>query len=442
VKHESKVGLGHIEGKSMNEREFYSMAEHRDDWAFSHVPRTQTREITHSYHKYPAKFIPQLARALIRKYTKEKDLIWDPFCGSGTLNLEAFRTYRHSIGTDINPIAVLISRVKTTPLEPDALSTYRQELLEAIDADKIRSESFYLSKKVLNGNVNVLRKWFSKTSLLELGHILWQIRKQPSERIYREFALCSFSSVLKRSSYWLNSSVKAQIDPDKKPRSPLFYFKKQLGSMQKANDQFWNEAKYNQTHVRIFRHNASHTLPLKVRELDCIITSPPYVVSYDYSDIFKLSTYFLFYQEDYKRFRRTFVGTPLRKNGRRHFNISVPDQLIVDSVVDTGIRRNLTQYYKDMSVFFKNANDHLKNNGRLILVVGDTQLRGIRIPNAYLLNKIAAGIGWSLERVYERQIPVKILPTFRDEATGKFTNRQNSNCSERYEKEYILVLRR
>lgn len=426
----------------MNEREFYSMVEHRDDWAFSHVPRTQTREITHSYHKYPAKFIPQLARALISEYTDERDLIWDPFCGSGTLNLEALRTCRHSLGTDINPIAVLISRVKTTPLEPERLSTHNQELLKAIDTHKIRSESFYISKQVLNGNVDVLRKWFSKNSLLELGHILWYIKKQLSERRYREFALCAFSSILKRSSFWLNSSVKAQIDPEKRPQNPLFYFKKQLRFMEKANKRLWHEVEDNQTQVRIFKHNASHSLPRKIRKMDCIITSPPYVVSYDYSDIFKLSTYFLFYQEHYQQFRKRFVGTPLRKNSRRPLNMSNSDQRIIDSVGDVGIRRSLTQYYKDMSAFFENANNHLKNNGWLIMVVGDTQLRGTRIPNAYLLNKIASGIGWSLERVYEREIPVKILPTFRDEATGKFTNRQNSNCSERYGKEYILVLGR
>jgi len=179
-----------------------------------------------------------------------------------------------------------------------------------------------------------------------------------------------------------------------------------------------------------------------MQKMDCIITSPPYVVSYDYSDIFKLSTYFLFYQDDYGLFRKSFIGTPLRKDNSRYFNIAAPDQPIVDSIGDTGIRKGLSQYYRDMNAFFQNAKRHLKNSRRLIMVVGDTQLRGVRIPNAYLLNKIASGIGWSLERVYEREIPVKILPTFRDEATGKFTNRQNSNCSERYEKEYILVLRR
>lgn len=426
----------------MDEKEFYSIVELRDDWAFSHLSRAETKEGTHSYHKYPAKFIPQLARTLIEDYTDEDDFIWDPFCGSGTLNVEAFRTKRHTIGTDITPIAVLISRVKTAPLEPEALSIYKEELLKAIHTHTIQSEAFYISKDVLNGNVDVLKKWFSKDSLRELGHILWHIQETRSKRKYCEFALCAFSSILKRSSYWLNSSVKSQIDPDKEPEKPLFYFERQLRAMEKVNNLFYYENEDNPTRVRIFKHNAKHRLPSKIQKMDCIITSPPYLVSYDYSDIFRLSTYFLFYQPDYRQFRKTFIGTPLGKNDRKNFKIIAPCQPIINSISDTGIRRTLTEYYKDMRVYFKNAKYHLKENGCLIMVVGDTKLRGVKIPNAYLLAEIADRIDWSLEKAYARAIPVKILPTLRDATTGRFTNKDNPNYSERYNKEYILIFRR
>ena len=426
----------------MDKKKFYTIVEPRDDWAFSHLSRAETNEVTHSYHKYPAKFIPQLARTLIENYTDEEDFIWDPFCGSGTLNVEAFRTNRHSIGTDINPIAVLISRVKTTSLEPEMLSIYKEELLKTIRAHTIRSEAFYISKGVLNGNFAVLEKWFSERSLRELGHILWHIREKSTKKKYREFALCAFSSILKRSSYWLNSSVKSQINPDKKPERPLFYFEKQLRAMEKANRHFYYENRDNQTQVRIFEHNAKHHLPARTKKMDCIITSPPYLVSYDYSDIFRLSTYFLFLQPDYRRFRQAFVGTLLKRNGQRRNEIPACGQSIIDSISDVGIRRTLSEYYNDMRVCFRNARVHLKENGQLIMVVGDTELRGIKIPNAYLLTEIANSIGLSFEKAYVREIPAKILPTLRDTTTGKFTNKDRGNYSQRYNKEYILIFRR
>lgn len=431
------VGCG-----TMDEREFYSIVESQGAWAFSHLSRAETKEVTHSYHQYPAKFIPQLARALIENYTDVGDLIWDSYCGSGTLNVEAFRTNRHSIGTDINPTAVLISRAKTTPLEPAILSTYKRELLEDINANPIQSEAFYISKGALNGNVDVLRKWFSSDSLLELGHILWHIREKKSKRRYREFSLCAFSSILKKSSYWLSSSVKSQIDPDKKPEKPLVYFERQLRTMERANNIFYLENRNNKTEVEIFKHNAKHRLPSRVQQIDCIITSPPYLISYDYSDIFKLSTYSLFSRSDYGQFRKEFVGTPLKRSKLGHTKVLAPYQSILNSIGDVGLRRALTQYYEDMSMYFRNAHCTLKENGRLIMVVGDTKLRGVKIPNAYLLAEIANRIGWSLEAAYTREIPIKILPTIRDMTTGRFTNKANGNSSEGYDKEYVLVFRR
>jgi len=423
----------------MKEKEFYSLVELRDEWAFAHLGRAETNEVTHSYHKYPAKFIPQLARALIKGYTHKGDVVWDPFCGSGTLNLEAFRTFRHSIGTDVNPVAVLISRAKTNPLEPEELGFYNQTIIEALRNSVIQSESFYISRGTLNGNIQMLKKWFPNESLIELGHILWQIEENTSKKKYREFALCAFSAILKRSSYWLNSSVKSQIDPDKKPKQPLFYFEKQLKRMEKTNKLFYEEAKNNKTQVHIFKHNAKHRLPSGIQKIDCIITSPPYVVSYDYSDIFRLSTYFLFYQPGYAQFRQTFIGTTLRRKNQRRFSLPNACHSVINSINDTAVQRNLNEYYKDMGEYFKNMRNHLAKSGRLIMVVGDTELRNVKIPNAYLQSKIATETGWHLEKAYARDIPVKILPTYRDIITGKFTNKESPMHSERYNREYVLI---
>ena len=53
-------------------------------WSFSDKTRKDTAYITHGYHRYPAKFIPQIVSRLTEKYTKEGDFIVDPFGGCGT----------------------------------------------------------------------------------------------------------------------------------------------------------------------------------------------------------------------------------------------------------------------------------------------------------------------------------------------------------------------
>jgi DNA modification methylase len=58
-------------------------------WSFENATRKDTAYITHGYHRYPAKFIPQVVSRLTDSYTKEGDCIGDPFGGCGTTLVEA-----------------------------------------------------------------------------------------------------------------------------------------------------------------------------------------------------------------------------------------------------------------------------------------------------------------------------------------------------------------
>src|SRR5919205_4653974 len=103
-----------------------------DSWSFKEIDRVGTSYLTHSYHRYPAKFIPQLAARLIKENTIFGDLVCDPFMGSGTTLVEAIVHDRRAYGTDINPAAVLITKAKTTPIEPQKLERKVQSLKNAI----------------------------------------------------------------------------------------------------------------------------------------------------------------------------------------------------------------------------------------------------------------------------------------------------------------------
>jgi len=422
----------------MNRSDFYSLAECRDDWSFSEISRKESAELTHAYHQYPAKFIPQLAKALIDEFTNPDDFIWDPFCGSGTLNLEAYRSNRHSLGTDINPVAILISQAKTTQLNPDKLNNYIEKLIRTVEETPIRTRAFYRKHYILNGNEQYLKPWFFDDSLLELCHLLLQIKNFRIGHEYRKFALCTFSSILKKSSRWLTSSIKSQIDPNKTPKKPLYWFKRQISNMKRQNELLFQENIDNDTNVSIWKHNAKHKLKNKIPECDCIITSPPYVVSYDYSELFRLSSYFLFFNPNYELYRRTLIGTPLHKNSKYSFNSLRPEKEDIDRIKETGIRNSLFEYYKDMSVAFTRFKKYIKDQGNLFLIIGDTKLRKVDINNAYFLTRIAKEVGWSVEKLYKRKIPLKILPTYREPELGRFTSANNPNKLKRYNKEYII----
>ena len=75
------------------------------------------KKSVHNIALYPCKFIPQLPRWAIEKYSKEGDTVLDPFSGGGTTLIESRKSNRNVIGFDYNPYAVLISKVKSTYYE-------------------------------------------------------------------------------------------------------------------------------------------------------------------------------------------------------------------------------------------------------------------------------------------------------------------------------------
>src|SRR5205823_6752874 len=76
---------------------------------------------THGYHPYSAKYIPQIPNRLISIFSEKNDLILDNFVGSGTTLVESKVLGRNAIGVDINPLACLISKVKTTVIKKSTM---------------------------------------------------------------------------------------------------------------------------------------------------------------------------------------------------------------------------------------------------------------------------------------------------------------------------------
>src|SRR6476646_6407224 len=111
------------------------------DWEFK---TTHTGYYTHRCHPYSAKYIPQIPNLLISNFTKKNDLVLDNFVGSGTTLVESKLLGRNAIGVDINPLACLISKVKTTPIEKSAT----EHILEFIQS--LRDDILHLRRTTVS----------------------------------------------------------------------------------------------------------------------------------------------------------------------------------------------------------------------------------------------------------------------------------------------------
>ncbi len=139
-------------------------------WSFSDKTRKDTAYVTHGYHRYPAKFIPQIVSRLADKYTNKGDLVVDPFVGCGTTLVESKFRGRPSIAVDINPVAVLITKAKITPIDPVKIE---KEFL----AIQKRLETYSDNTKVKAPDHERIDYWFKPEEKRRLAFIFAEISK-------------------------------------------------------------------------------------------------------------------------------------------------------------------------------------------------------------------------------------------------------------------------
>ncbi len=201
----------------------------REEWSFRSALRSQTMAFTHDYHRYPAKFIPQIVSKLIREYAPNRtQVVLDPFGGCGTTLVEAKLLGHRSIGFDINPIAKLITQTKTTPINPNTLTNHRSIFLDYYNCAPSTSYKHHPR----------IDYWFDEQSIAELDKIYFAIKEIKNHNV-RRFFLCAFSHNLKNCSRWLMKSIKPTIDKNKVMPDPKKSFLRHLDSMIKKNYQFY-----------------------------------------------------------------------------------------------------------------------------------------------------------------------------------------------------------
>ena len=153
-----------------------------------------------------------------------------------------------------------------------------------------------------------IRYWFDDQSIEDLLKLKRAIVMEvPGQSPYMKFFLCAFSNILKPASRWLTKSIKPQIDPHKSPINVMDVFKNQVNRMRKANKE--NTFPLNpDLMMRIENRNFLSTHRKRKHSADLIVTSPPYVSSYDYADIHQLSILWLDFAVDYRALRTDMIG--------------------------------------------------------------------------------------------------------------------------------------
>src|SRR3989344_5369034 len=155
---------------------------------------SKTQYLTHKFHSYPARFIPQIPRTFIKLLTETGDTVLDPFAGCGTTLVEAKLLGRHSIGNDLNPLATLISKVKTTPLSEVQIKRNKLFLDKLNNEIRDHERSKLNLPKMPNRNISNI---FTKNMIEEIQIIKKNIDMLKEDEDVFDFNLVALSSTIR-----------------------------------------------------------------------------------------------------------------------------------------------------------------------------------------------------------------------------------------------------
>lgn len=385
----------------------------------------------HRIHAYPAKFpafITQKAVTYAESRGVEVNRIADVFCGCGTTALEAKRLNTAFWGCDINPVATLIARVKREDYQTHRLQSYADAVLRSFNRRPSR-------RNPPERDNERLRYWYDDNQIRFLAHLKGILETLPAGK-YRDFFLCAFSNILKPTSRWLTKSIKPQIDPDKQVAEVRSAFRNQVTFMIKAAE----EIRQKERSECVIATGNFLQLTITEPSADLIVTSPPYVTSYEYADLHQLSSLWLGYTDDYRKLRNGSIGSlyPDSEFNRDVNRLNAQGQGLVFQLYDVDRRkaRATARYLIDMHRTIKQCGKLLRPGGMALFVIGNTEYKKVKIDNSAYLKDCLIREGFSEVETTHRKISRKTLTPFRD-LRGRFST---DTASRRvYAEEFIVT---
>lgn len=364
------------------------------DWDFSNE---KTNFFPHNFHSYPAKFIPQIPFYLIKLFSNIGDTVYDPFCGSGTTLVEAIRLERNAIGNDANPLAVLISKVKTTAITPVKLLQLKKiiEIIKKFDivispSNKLKNIATLQKFKIQN-----IDYWFESFVIEELLFIKNKVEELEDIKL-RNFCFLALSYIIISVSNQDSDTRYTKVRKNIKALDTINKFCNRLNYMIK--DMETNYKILEKCNSEIIIEDTRRENIFKENIADIVITSPPYPNAYDYHLYHKHRMNLL--EMDPLELKKIEIGAHAhysKNNGLTEFD-----------------------FKEDMFKCFKNISKILKKDKYFFIVIGNSIIKGRNIQNNELLKSLSDKTNFKF--MYEIDRKINLTKKSFNPVIGKIKN--------------------
>lgn len=360
-------------------------------------------------HPFPARMAPGIALDVMA--TARKPLrVLDPMMGSGTVLAVARSRGHQAIGMDIDPLAVLISKVWTTAIDTERARDKATDVLG-------RARDIFLSLSTRDAypphadreTRRFVAYWFDDYARRQLTSLATAINRVRDDAI-RDILWCGFSRLIitKQSGASLAMDL-AHSRPHKAfTRAPAKPFRKFLVAVDRVIGNCIDRNSIGRGPAACSYEGDARNLPLHDASVDLVLTSPPYLNAIDYMRCSKFSLVWMGHSiGELRRLRADSVGTEV---GKYHFH---DDPEICDILAELKIRADFTardeavlaRYIDDIRKAVREAARVLVPGGRAIYVVGENIVRGAYIRTSDIVSAVAELSGLKLDQRRVRTLP-------------------------------------
>jgi site-specific DNA-methyltransferase (cytosine-N4-specific) len=382
---------------------YHTVAETPQDIIFNLDAFKEKNYLTHNFHPYPAKFVPHIPRLVIEALTKKGEQVLDPFCGSGTTLVEANILGRRAVGFDLNPLSGLISRVKTTALNNEQLLLVENLLYEVENKLLLGiNEKSLASYSVDIPEFQNRDHWFQPHVQLELAFLKNSIM-QVSDEVCRDFLKVAFSAIIVKVSNQDSDTRWVAVEKRVPLGETVRVFLLKTRDMVTRIKEF---RALNPSCSEVFIQSITEPLPLEHESVDLIVTSPPYLNSFDYYLYHKLRFFWL---------------------GMNHYSVQAEEIGSRHRHCDKG--EGIETYTSSMLTAIRALLPILKPEKFLCVVIGDSILKGnlINMKDTYSLLGKEAGFALTHSFSYDQR---------------KYTSAFTRNLKKMFKQSHILFFRK
>ncbi len=358
---------------------------------------------THAIHTYVAAMIPALARKLIDTYVPTGGSVLDPFCGGGAVLVEAIRSGRKATGRDINNLAVLVSKAKTTYIECERISRMGEQVLEQAKG--------YNGPPIRFGKSEYVEFWFKDYMLLPLTALKVSIDAIESPALRTLFRVLFSTTVRNVSLTYRNEVRLRRMSAAEQEKFNPDVFAEFAGRVRLAVQRIPQLPVSAQADVE--KEDSRH-LGFSNETLDAVICSPPYGDErngVNYTQFAKNMLYWLGYSRQELR-----DSKGLSLGWGKTERLAPPSTTLLNALETMQDNPIAVQ---EAIAFYADYYDALKQlarvvRHRVIIVIGSRVLHRTILNNAKITAELMDTIGVSLEATHFRRLPSKRLPKMRE----------------------------